>query len=441
MRMMINRYLIRESKRCFSTSANAVIKESTFRYENFQWVTSQGKSYDYQYVVAEKMKEDLSSSGQCDDVDILDTSEIRKARLKQSKIVRREGQLIYRIRKSRVTDEPTATIVFVPPMALVTSGKEEVRALTKILTDGYGYRCLTMEWPGWTLEGSLNWAMHQCKLPNLKEEYEEFMEEFLMEEVLPSYMDVHVEEEDVDDNVDSSSVDAETIAVKASIMHTPREDKSSYTVVNVDDLMDSYRHTGAKRKLIIVSCNALSARYANAVLSRLKKKIKNIETAPVEIHSVLLPLNAETYQETGRERAENQIATQVELDTKKPGFRIAKFFHNFLSSSLISNSFVKKNTMQRLFFKNRAILSRLRFRNVLVSTRDTSAIAARTALYFAGLRHCRPRPLSHVDIALLCGYLDFPKGVHASVASLPMKKTTDVHTAASLINRHVEVVA
>ena len=42
------------------------------------------------------------------------------------------------------------TAVLVPPLSLVNTGKEELRALAKALAENHGCRCVILEWPGWS---------------------------------------------------------------------------------------------------------------------------------------------------------------------------------------------------------------------------------------------------------------------------------------------------
>lgn len=69
------------------------------------------------------------------------------------------------------------TVVLIPPLSLVNCGRDEMRPLAKELVDGLGYRVLIFEWPGWTAEGAVNWALFRCKLDCLCEEYVEFWKE------------------------------------------------------------------------------------------------------------------------------------------------------------------------------------------------------------------------------------------------------------------------
>jgi len=132
--------------RQFSTSvADVPTTDATFRYRSFEWETSCGDRWQYEYVVAQQ-----PAGGATARTDALSALEEKLPR-------------------------PVSgwSVVLIPSVSLVCSGKEEVRPLAAALAQR-GHRCYVLEWPGWTTDAQTNWALARCKAEHLAAEYEDF---------------------------------------------------------------------------------------------------------------------------------------------------------------------------------------------------------------------------------------------------------------------------
>mmetsp|Transcript_52666 Transcript_52666/g.125835 ORF Transcript_52666/g.125835 Transcript_52666/m.125835 type:complete len:468 (-) Transcript_52666:2-1405(-) len=128
-----------------SSSADVPTTDATFRYRTFEWLTSCGERHEYEYVIAQQ-----PAGGQTARKDALSALE--------------EG----------LPRPPSGwTVVLIPSVSLVCSGKEEMRPLAAALAQR-GHRCYILEWPGWAVSMLSNWALVRCKPEELANEYEDF---------------------------------------------------------------------------------------------------------------------------------------------------------------------------------------------------------------------------------------------------------------------------
>mmetsp|Transcript_165618 Transcript_165618/g.531608 ORF Transcript_165618/g.531608 Transcript_165618/m.531608 type:complete len:460 (+) Transcript_165618:128-1507(+) len=132
------------SRRAFATETDAPTTDATFRYRRLNWVTSCGESYDYEYLVAQQPA----------------------------------GGATARNARSAIEEElprPVSgwSIVLLPSVSLICSGKEEMRPLAAMLSQR-GHRCYILEWPGWTADSQVNFSLVRCKVEDLYAEYVDF---------------------------------------------------------------------------------------------------------------------------------------------------------------------------------------------------------------------------------------------------------------------------
>jgi len=128
-----------------TAAADVPTTDATFRYRNFTWQTSCGAKHEYEYVVAQQ-----PAGGQTARLDALSALE-----------------------ESLPRPPSGWTVVLMPSVSLVCSGKEEMRPLAAALAQR-GHRCYTLEWPGWATDMLCNWGLMLCKPEELSAEYEDF---------------------------------------------------------------------------------------------------------------------------------------------------------------------------------------------------------------------------------------------------------------------------
>ncbi|CAK9074033.1 unnamed protein product [Durusdinium trenchii] len=126
------------------SAASEVTTDATFRYRSFLWRTSAGDRHPYEYIVAQQ------PAGGATARDALTALEEHLPR-------------------------PASgwTVVLIPSVSLVCSGKEEMRPLASLLSQR-GHRCYILEWPGWTQDVQTNWALEHCKAEHMADEYQDF---------------------------------------------------------------------------------------------------------------------------------------------------------------------------------------------------------------------------------------------------------------------------
>eukprot|EP00927_Polykrikos_kofoidii_P051148 TRINITY_DN44947_c0_g1_i1.p1 TRINITY_DN44947_c0_g1~~TRINITY_DN44947_c0_g1_i1.p1 ORF type:complete len:524 (-),score=58.89 TRINITY_DN44947_c0_g1_i1:409-1929(-) len=123
----------------------AVTTDATFRYRSFEWETSCGETWQYEYIVAQQ-----PAGG---------------ATARQDARSALETQL---------PRPPSGwSVVLIPSVSMGSAGKEEVRPLASSLSQR-GHRCYILEWPGWSTDSQVNWALARCKVEDLRDEYEDF---------------------------------------------------------------------------------------------------------------------------------------------------------------------------------------------------------------------------------------------------------------------------
>eukprot|EP00931_Biecheleriopsis_adriatica_P038430 TRINITY_DN22017_c0_g1_i3.p1 TRINITY_DN22017_c0_g1~~TRINITY_DN22017_c0_g1_i3.p1 ORF type:complete len:436 (+),score=75.38 TRINITY_DN22017_c0_g1_i3:27-1310(+) len=132
-----------------AAASGEMTTDATFRYQSFQWRTSSGDRQTYEYVVAQQP----AGGG---------TARDALAALEE-----------------HLPRPPSGwTLVLIPSVSMVCSGKEEMRPLATLLSQR-GHRCYLLEWPGWTQDVQTNWALERCKLEHFREEYEDFWSQAL----------------------------------------------------------------------------------------------------------------------------------------------------------------------------------------------------------------------------------------------------------------------
>lgn len=250
-------------RRAVRRAANGVVADTTFSYRPIPWTTSEGETYEYQCVVAAPPE---------------------------------HHQLPL---KDRVH------VALIPSLDLSTAGKEDMRPLAKELSD-LGHWSYLLEWPGWTMDGAVNWALHRCKLENLREEYEDFWVDILREV-------------------------------------RPKDKETPFRIVAAGDLAAS---------IVSESC------------ATMKVPVRKFEVKP-------------GYTKRWSPRWGKWLAEKLEAESK---------FARLIQRQYFAPQFSAK----------------LR-RPVLPSDGVTDEIV--------DSRHRRPRPLTHTDMALVCGYLDKPREV------------------------------
>lgn len=125
-------------------TTTAPTTDATFRYRSLDWGTSCGTTCSYEYVVAQQ------PSGGGTARDALSATEAPLPR------------------------PPSGwSLVLIPSVSLVCSGKEEMRPLATALSQ-HGHRCYILEWPGWSTDHQTNWALTYCKVEDLSGEYQDF---------------------------------------------------------------------------------------------------------------------------------------------------------------------------------------------------------------------------------------------------------------------------
>lgn len=136
--------------RCFSASplgisgADVLTTDATFRYRTLDWQASDGKTHDYEYVIAQQ-----PAGGATQRTDALTALE------------------------EELPPPRGHTVVLIPSVSFVCGGKEEMRPLAAGLCQR-GHRCYILEWPGWTADVRINSALELCKVEELIAEYEDF---------------------------------------------------------------------------------------------------------------------------------------------------------------------------------------------------------------------------------------------------------------------------
>jgi len=127
-----------------SAASNAPTTDATFRYRTFEWETSLGQRYEYEYITTQQ------PAGGSHAATALSAVEEHLPRP-------RSGW----------------SIALIPSVSLVCSGKEEMRPLASMLSQR-GHRCYILEWPGWTSDLKTNFALERCRLQDLSSEYHDF---------------------------------------------------------------------------------------------------------------------------------------------------------------------------------------------------------------------------------------------------------------------------
>lgn len=127
-----------------SAASNAPTTDATFRYRTFEWETSLGQKYEYEYITTQQ------PAGGSLSATALSAVEEHLPRP-------RSGW----------------SIALIPSVSLVCSGKEEMRPLATMLSQR-GHRCYILEWPGWTGDLKTNFALERCRLEDLSSEYHDF---------------------------------------------------------------------------------------------------------------------------------------------------------------------------------------------------------------------------------------------------------------------------
>lgn len=127
-----------------TSASNMPTTDATFRYRTFSWETSNAERHEYEYVVAQQ------PAGGGTARDALAAVEERLPR------------------------PPSGwSLVLIPSVSLICSGKEEMRPLATLLSQR-GHRCYVLEWPGWTKDVQVNWALEHLKVEELVAEYTDF---------------------------------------------------------------------------------------------------------------------------------------------------------------------------------------------------------------------------------------------------------------------------
>jgi len=129
--------------------ADAPTTDATFRYNHYDWRMSNGDIIDYEFVTAQQPAGGATA---------------RNARAAVEEDLPRPVS--------------GRTVVLVPSVSLICSGKEEMRPLATLLSQR-GHRCYILEWPGWTSEAQVNKALVRLKLPELYAEYVDFWSQIL----------------------------------------------------------------------------------------------------------------------------------------------------------------------------------------------------------------------------------------------------------------------
>eukprot|EP00439_Symbiodinium_sp_Y106_P080152 s424_g18.t3 len=137
-------YMVQMRGALSSSADSEVTTDATFRYSSFSWRTSAGERYPYEYIVAQQP----AGGG---------TARNALVALEESLPGPASGW----------------SMVLLPSVSLVCSGKEEMRPLATLLSQR-GHRCYILEWPGWTQHVQTNWALERCKTEHLAEEYQDF---------------------------------------------------------------------------------------------------------------------------------------------------------------------------------------------------------------------------------------------------------------------------
>ncbi|CAL1171754.1 unnamed protein product [Cladocopium goreaui] len=125
-------------------AASEVTTDATFRYKSFTWRTSAGNRHPYEYIIAQQP----AGGGTARDA-------------------------LTAVEENLPSPASGWTLVLIPSVSLVCSGKEEMRPLATLLSQR-GHRCYILEWPGWTQDVQTNWALEHCKPECLAEEYQDF---------------------------------------------------------------------------------------------------------------------------------------------------------------------------------------------------------------------------------------------------------------------------
>lgn len=127
-----------------SATFDAPTTDATFRYRSFQWRTSSGEDHEYEYVIAQQPAGGDSARSAPTAVD-------------------------------EYLPRPLSgcSVLLIPSVSLVCSGKEEMRPLATLLSQR-GHRCYIAEWPGWAADARANYGLARCRLEELGSEYEDF---------------------------------------------------------------------------------------------------------------------------------------------------------------------------------------------------------------------------------------------------------------------------
>lgn len=144
LRIGYNLHILVQKRWVLDVSASEVTTDATFRYKSFTWRTSSGDRHPYEYIVAQQ------PAGGATARDALTAVE-----------------------ESLPSPASGWTLVLIPSVSLVCSGKEEMRPLATLLSQR-GHRCYILEWPGWTQDVQTNWALEHCKAEHMAEEYQDF---------------------------------------------------------------------------------------------------------------------------------------------------------------------------------------------------------------------------------------------------------------------------
>lgn len=242
-------------------ASQGVVADTTFSFRAIPWLTSEGETYDYQCIVAAPPEH------------------------------------------HRLPEAERLHFALIPSLDLSTAGKEDLRPLAKELSD-LGHWSYLLEWPGWTMDGAINWALHRCKLEHLREEYEDFWLDILS-------------------------------AVK------PEE-----------------------KEFRVLAAGDLAASIVSQPCTELKFPLRKLAATP-------------GYTQRWSPRWNSYLSEQLEADG-----RLGRM-------------------MQRYYFSATRV-PKLRQR-ILKHDGVTP--------HMLDIRHRRPRPLTHTDMALICGYLDIERDV------------------------------